>query len=290
MTLEVTVVDPLHPYQAQGTTRSPWSRQERLLAVVIGLVLLVGVVATRTLRAAASFGTTATPINVTTVIGERGSIQVDLAFTTDGTVPLRVRSITADRGWTAVRLPPQTGNGIPFSLQHDVTCSGQLRLPSRLRVAVDGSPLLVPVRAGSVRLPDSCDPFPSPLHAVSTSVVREGDRAEVSVELVNVSTHDVAVTGIRAGGFSFTGTAPLPVRLPGRSRNGPLVVAELDAQLLRVVADVTQCGEVRAGLDNAVGSGHPDLLAVQVAGKEQQVEVPGIEAYLEQQWRAACVR
>lgn len=286
----VTVVDPHAGPVAPAAPRPRWAATERAVALGAAAVLLAGLVSAghvRTGRAAG--GLSAASRGSKAQLGRPSALVLDLVVTGP---PVEVRSVLPDRGWVLVgRAPTVVGVATDVVVSHPVVCDGPVPPPSRLQlVTVDGRPLGVPVHVGARhRFRSTCDPWQGAqaMRLVTSSLTR-AVRTRVQLGLVDVSTRPLTLDQVRYGGFTFS--AGLPARLPGRDSRGPLDLDQLAVTDLTLFTTVRACGAARRALDAATASGTPDRLPATVDGASAGLEVRGLEAYLELQWRATCVR
>jgi hypothetical protein len=289
----VTITDPRAAPAPLAAPTSPWTRAERVLATAASALLVVALASAHHLSPGTpDGGLSADAVSVGVTLDRPAVLTVDVVLRGDTDAVHDVRAIHPDGGWVLVgQVPGRVGGGVRLSVSHPVVCDVHVTVPSRLRLDVPGRSLEVRVRARHGTRLSPCDPLRggAAVHVLTSSLTR-GRRTAVSLGLGNVSTRPVTLASVSFGGFSFASTRPLPVLLPGRDRSRPLDLGELDVVALDLVADVQQCGIARHALDGARTSRTPDRLATVVDGRAAAVEVRGLVAYLELQWRATCVR
>ena len=274
----VTVVDPHGAPLGAPPAHPAWSRTERLLALSASLVLAVGVAAASDLasRPPAPY-VRAVASEVT--VGDPGSLLLDVVL--DGRVPLGLQGhdLGTDEGWAVVMAPETLHRGAALVLAHDTICTG-LRPPTVLRVGR----LRLPVRDGARVL--SCDPD-DPLRVLSSSLTG-GPRTVIELAVVNAATRRLHLTALRYAGFRFDG--PLPLVLDGRDPDQPLRFGTLRTRVLRITVGVADCAASRVTLERAVHGERPEALPAVVDGKLVDLQVKGLEVYLDLLRRATCVR
>ncbi|MCU1624436.1 MAG: hypothetical protein JWL79_3281 [Frankiales bacterium] len=286
----VTVIDPHAGPVLPAAVRPRWGATERTVALVAAVVLLAGLVSAGHLRTGtADGGLSATSRGSKAQLGRPSALVLDLVVTGP---PVEVRLVRPDRGWVLVdRAPTVVGAATDVVVSHTVVCDRPVPPPSRLQlVTIDGRRLGVPVHVAKGDLfRSTCDPWQGAqaMRLVTSSLTRAA-RTRVQLGLVDVSTRPLTLDQVRYGGFAFA--ADLPVRLAGRDSRGPLDLDRLTVTDLTLVTTVQECGAARRALDAATANGTPDRLPATVDGAPADLEVRGLEAYLELQWRATCVR
>jgi hypothetical protein len=253
-------------------------------------VLVVGLVTARHLRALTSdSGLRAAWVSTEVLLEAPALLRLDLVLAGEREL-VGIRRLSADGGWALLGpLPSRIGTGAVLSVTHPVGCERRVSAPRRLTLrTAEGRSLVVPVRVRG--LLDLCDPLQGPdaVRVVSSSLTN-GRATMVRLGLVDISTRPVRLSAIAFDGFAFTAHRPMPITLPGRDRHRSLDVERLAVTELVLVASVQQCAAARHALDEVVYRTDPDRLGAVLDGRIGDLQVRGISAYLDLQWRATCV-
>ena len=281
--LPVTVEPPHDPRRAGWL---PWERRLAVLSVVLAVVgTLVAVDLARDpgpLRATAVAGPLRTEVGPDTFVELVAQLRVSR--------PVEVRSVVASGGWTV-----RSHQADEVVLTHPLACGPSV--PPVLTVVVEEQAVrrtlrLPVVGAASVEV---CDPFTAGdgLRIVSSSLHSFDGPLTVEAEVTALTTTPVSITGVGVRGFTFRGTRPLPITVAGRETSRPFVLAEAPTTHLSLRAQVQDCGRARQVLDGLEQTGDQALdvfVSSRGSGYAGELGVPGLTDYLEQQWRATCVR
>jgi hypothetical protein len=313
----VTITDPLHPAPLRDVAAAPprgaaWLRPlERALVTVLVLLLVAATTSAGRLRAdqRQQQRLTGLALGASLVSGQLAmwsgpQLAVDLVLRGDDHTDITLSDLAADGGWHVQGGTPDLlarGASTALTLTHDVDCAGAVAAPRHLTftAAVEG----VGTRTVRLRVADdvaevvpSSAPICGDLEAElalslsTSSVVRERARTVATLQLVNVGLADLRVLEVVYPGIAFRARAGLPLVLPGRGP-GPLGTVALVEHPVVFDVRVVDCGVARAALDSATQE-QPDRVLVLVEGRGRtgsaDLDVQGVEAFLEQDWLARC--
>lgn len=314
----VTIVDPACPAPVHDVLDPPvrrLSNLERGLVAAVVLLLLAGASSVQHLQHERRLERVATHLQLAAALSRlapparfsRPVFGYVATVTGDPRTDVQLRDLRVDGGWhvTSRSLTLVQDATTEVTLSHDIDCSAVVPPPTTLtlrttvpgdrtrdtKVVIDpGDPELL----GTDQAPYCGEVEPgAALLIVAADLSRLGVRVTVTVELANLSVHDLVVTDVTFPGFTFRPSRPLPLPLPARAA-GVLRFDELVSHPLMLEATVSSCGLARAALDTAEQSGQPDLVTffVRNAGNDVVEESPrdvrGIESYLEARWASSC--
>lgn len=302
----VTIVDPRRPRPLPDAVVAPepsrvhlpLRRDERLLAALALLLLLVGGSRASALRTdarlhsrLASLRAAAVPTGGGPVLGTTSFMVLELVIAGARDEALPLRGFRVDGGWRVTAAEPRAfGVGQRLFLRHSIDCRRPMVPPHQLSfdVAIGSAQrtLLVPLR-GPVdrRVTDLAEVCGQLGPAGALLVAASSGPEPVAVELVNRGLDDLVVEQLRVDGFSLRASRALPLLLPGRAP-GVLRFPSLVRTRLLLGATVTDCPRARLRLLR------PGPVGALVRGRTGRVQVdlgvPEVEGLLRRAWSAAC--
>ena len=290
----VTITDPRAGPPLPPAPRPRWVTRARAQALLTAVVLLVALASAGHLGAGKASGLVARSSGYDVFLGSPAVVRLEVVLHGDPLLVLNVGDLRPDAGWTVAEpLLPALADGVRLRLVHPVVCEAHQQLPSRVLLdTADGRTLRIPVQLRPADHAVSlCDPLTGPAAVrVVTSTLTTGARTLVRLGIVDASTRPVTLSAVAFPGFSFAATRPLPLVLGGRDRHRALSLRELPVSRLDLIAAVTACSRAEQALRVAAAARTPNLLSTTLAGRPASLDVPGLEAYLDVQWRATCVR
>lgn len=311
----LTIVDPARPGPLHETEpRRPPARLrrgEQLLVVALVLLLVAATTTSRQLRAEHRFARQLRELGLQASLSVAGLtarglplLVVQVEVLGDPRADVALDAVGADGGWqlngSTQRLAHGGSETLTFT--HAVTCAHPTAPPRTVRVTArlaDGRHrvLVLPVGQELVTLDQAavCGDLDATraLELSSSTVVREGTRTALVVRFTNRGLDDLRVLAVRFPGFALMPRTALPVVLPGRA---PGVLRRTPEHVVPVelVARLTSCALAGQALRERVRRGEPDLLEVLVDGRGGKgsavVDVQGVLAFLDDDWRSRCVR